>query len=123
MRKSYALFLALGLLVAAPALAGDLTSVGGATAWHSTQCTKPTSPASLLKAHPETAGDDMNSLVAQHNAYVDAAQNYMNCISSEAAHDQTAVNEQIASGAQTAIADMKGELDADAQALRSRQSK
>ena len=63
----------------------------------------------------------MNGLIARHNVYVDAAQNYMNCISSEAAHDQTVVDQQIAAAAQGVIANMRGEIDADAQALRSHQ--
>jgi hypothetical protein len=123
MLKSYGVFLSACLLAATPVFAGDLTLAGGQTTWHSTQCTKPNPPASVLKADRETSGNDMNALVAQHNAYVDAAQNYMNCVSNEATHDQTAVSQQIAAAAQTVIADVKGEIDSDAQALRSRQQK
>jgi len=118
MLKSLAFLSVLGLLMATPAMAGDLTFVNGQTTWHSTQCVKPTPPNSLVKAHPETAGDDMNSLMDQHNAYVDAAQNYMNCLAAESDHDQTSVNQAIAASAQAAIADMQTDLDADAAAMR-----
>ena len=120
MRKSFGMFLSTCLLVATPALAGDLSFDNGSTAWHSSQCVKPNSPTSILSAHPETSGDDMNSLIAQHNAFVDAAQAYMNCVSGEAQHDQSLVNQQIANGAQKTIADMQAEINADAQAIHGR---
>jgi hypothetical protein len=59
----------------------------------------------------------MNTLIAQHNAYVDAAQNYMNCISNEAEHDQNATTQEISSGAQKAISDTQSEIDRDTEAL------
>lgn len=117
MRKSFGMFLSICLLSATPALAGDLSFDNGTTAWHSTQCLKPNPPASVLKAQPETSGDEMNALIAKHNAFVDAAQAYMNCVSGEAQHDQSLVNQQIASGAQKAISDMQAEIDSDAQAV------
>jgi hypothetical protein len=106
------------MLVAAPALAGNLTFDGGQTVWHTTQCQKPTPPTSVLGANPETRGEQMNSLISQHNAYVDAAQTYMNCISNEADRDQTMVNQAIASGAQHEIAGMQDEINRTAQPLR-----
>ena len=121
MRKFYGTFLSVCLLAATPALAGDLTLASGHTTWHSTQCTRPNPPASILKADRETPGDDMNALISQHNAYVNAAQNYMNCVSGEATHDQTIVDQEIASSAQKDIADMQKEISAEAQSLRSRQ--
>jgi hypothetical protein len=57
----------------------------------------------------------------QHNAYVDAAQSYMNCIGNESDHDQTAVNQAIAASAQAAIADMQNDLNADAMSMRDHQ--
>ena len=121
MRKLYGTFLSVCLLAATPAVAGDLTLSGGQTTWHSTQCTKPNPPTSVLKANRETPGDDMNGLIGQHNVYVDAAQNYMNCLSTEATHDQAVVDQEIASAAQNEIAAMQREIDADAQTLHSRQ--
>ncbi len=118
MRTSSTLVLAFCLLATTPALAGNLSFDNGVTSWHSTQCVRPNPPASYLKAHPETKGDDMNSLMSQHNAYVDAAQAYMNCLSNEADHDQTMVNQAIAASAQKAISDTQFDIDNDAAAAR-----
>ena len=62
----------------------------------------------------------MSALITQHNAYVDAAQIYMNCISAEAEHDQIAVNQEITSDAQKAIADTQADIEKDAKPLRGR---
>ena len=118
MRHSFAFLLAFCLLVAPGAYAGNLTFDNGQTIWHSTQCTKPVAPESFLKAHPETAGDEMNNLAARHNAYVDQAQKYMNCISSESESDQNMVNKAIADGAKQAISEVQAEIDSDTAAMR-----
>ncbi|MDE1902112.1 MAG: hypothetical protein KGI37_10805 [Alphaproteobacteria bacterium] len=122
MRKSTTLF-ATGFLLAsvAPALAGTLSFDNGRTVWHSTQCTEPSAPESVLNANPETSGDDMNALIGKHNAYVAAMQSYMNCLSDEAAHDQSAMSQAIVTGAKQMIADAQSKVDADAQALKNRQ--
>jgi len=111
MRKSTGIILAAVGLFATPALAGNLTFDGGQTAWHSTQCTKPSPPPAVVAAHANTDGEDMNDLVSQYNAYVALAQDYMNCISNEADHDQTLVNQSITASAQKDIAQMQGEVD------------
>ncbi len=121
MRPSLAILSAALILAAATANAGDLNFVNGQTTWRSTQCVKPTPPTSLVKAQPDTGGEEMNTLADEHNAYVDAGQNYMNCIANESDHDQTAVNQSIAASAQAAIADMQNDLNADAVATRDRQ--
>ncbi|MDE2029766.1 MAG: hypothetical protein KGI97_04280 [Alphaproteobacteria bacterium] len=118
MRTSFVALLAFALLASAPAMAGDIVLTNGQPAWHSSECVKPNPPASVLHANPETSGNDMNSLVSQHNAYVAAAQNYMNCISKEAQRDQASYDHAIVSGAQAAIADMQAAVDAAAKPLQ-----
>ena len=120
MRKCSALILTVCLVAATPSFAGNLTLENGQTSWQSTQCQKPVPPNSIMGAEADTAGEDMNSLVGQHNAYVDAAQNYMNCISNEADRDQTLVNQQITSGARAAITEMQSEVDRSAPAVHKR---
>jgi hypothetical protein len=109
--KSTSFVLAACLLAAAPAVAGNLTLDNGHTTWHSTQCSKPMGPGSVMGAKSDTAGDDMNSLMGQHNAFVDATQAYMNCIADEASQDQTLVDQTIVAGAQKNIADAQADLD------------
>jgi len=121
MNKLFGVFLAASLLAAMPACAGALTFDGGKAAWHSEQCIKPLPPTSILGAHPETSGDKMNQLIAQHNAYVDAAQDYMNCIKNEAANDQAQINQAIASNAQQSISDMQEDVMRASPPLRNRQ--
>jgi len=120
MRKSLLASLFVLTVIATPAVAGNLTFNNGKTAWVSTQCKKPVAPASVLKAEPETAGNDMNALIDKHNVYVTEAQNYMNCISSEAERDQNAVNQQIMDGAREAISAMQAEIDGFSGPLRAR---
>jgi hypothetical protein len=108
------------LFISVPAFAGNLSFDGGQTTWHSTQCNKPVPPSSFVGADPETHGEDMNALVSQHNAYIDAAQGYMNCISNEADRDQTMVNQAIASGARRVIADEQAEINQASTPLRRR---
>ena len=121
MRKMTAILMGVAVLAATPAFAGNLTFDGGVTAWHSTQCTKPMPPASITGANSEAEGEQLNSLISQHNAYVDAAQNYMNCISNEADRDQTMVSQAIASGANRTIAATQDEVNHAALPLRANQ--
>lgn len=121
MRKSFIAYTAIFMLMAAPAVAGNLTFNNGKTSWISTQCKKPAPPASVLAAEPETAGNDMNALIDKHNVYVNEAQNYMNCISSEAEHDQNMVNQEIMAGAKNAITAMQTEINRFSSPLRGRQ--
>ncbi len=123
MSKRAGILLAVGLLATTPAFAGTLGTESGKAVWHSTQCVKPVAPESVVTAHPETLGNDMNRLSAQQNAYVDAAQYYMNCIKDEAANDQTQIDKAIASDAQKAIADMQADVSASTAALHNRQSR
>jgi len=111
-------FLIVCLLAAVPAHAGNLSFDNGQTSWHSTQCIKPNPPVSVMHAHPETAGDDMNGLIGQHNAYVDAMQTYMNCLGDESERDQTMVDQAITANAQKAIADAQAEVDSSSAALQ-----
>lgn len=118
MRKSLGFLTLLALVAATPAFAGNLSFENGRTAWHSTQCQKPVAPPSLTGAGSETAGNDMNALMGQYNAYVDAAQAYMNCLSNEAERDQSMVNQSIAASAQQTIAAMQSEVTAAAPRAR-----
>jgi hypothetical protein len=121
MLKSSSLLLAVGLLTSTSAFAGTLTFDGGQTVWHSTQCIKPTAPPSVRSAHPDTSGEDMNAMMGEYNNYVDAVQFYMNCVSNEAATDQTAVNQQIQTSAQKIISESQADLDSSAQTMRERE--
>ncbi|MDR3424663.1 MAG: hypothetical protein P4M13_06240 [Alphaproteobacteria bacterium] len=122
MSKSFGILLSLCLLASAPAFAGNLVFENGQTVWHSTQCRKPVPPAtSVINANPETAGEGMNALMDQHNAYVAAARDYMNCISNEAESDQKMVIQSITSGAQGEIAQMQADVDSANAPLRRRQ--
>jgi hypothetical protein len=112
------LFTAAFVAMCQPAQAGNLTFDGGQTAWHTTQCNKPMPPASILNATSDTQTDQLNSLISQHNAFVDASQAYMNCISNEAQRDQAMVNQAITAGAQHEIAQMQDEVNQTAQPLR-----
>jgi subtilase family serine protease len=104
MRKPSGILLTVCLLAATPAFAGDLSFSSGVAAWHSTRCAKPVPPqASVLQANPETPGNDMNAIIVQRNAYADAMQAYMNCVSGEAENDQTVIVEAISSSAQREI--------------------
>ncbi len=53
----------------------------------------------------------MNTLSGQRNAYVDAMQAYMNCISNDAHQDQALISQTITSSAQKAIADAMAEVN------------
>jgi hypothetical protein len=64
----------------------------------------------------------MNGLLSQHNAFVDAAQNYMNCVSGEAERDQAAAAKAITLNAQKTIAQMQDEVNTDAQMVRSQRN-
>ena len=123
MNKRAGILLIVSLLAGMPACAGTLGTESGKAVWHSTQCTKPVAPASVMNAHPETIGDDMNRLFARQNAYVDAAQNYMNCIRDEAANDQMQLSQAITSAAQKTIADMQADISASTAALHNRQTR
>jgi hypothetical protein len=119
MKKCSGILLAACLLVAAPALAGDLTFDNNQTVWRSSKCVRPTPPESVLNANPETKGNAMNRLIVQYNVYADAAQSYMNCIASEAEHDETVIGQAIVSGAQAEFASVIAEAEKASAPLRS----
>lgn len=110
MRITSGTWMAAFLLTALPAFAGNLALENGRNVWIPS-CTKPAAPPSVLQAHPETAGNDMNTLSGQRNAYVDAMQAYMNCISNDAHQDQALISQTITSSAQKAIADAMAEVN------------
>ncbi len=117
MRKS-GILLSACLLAATPAVAGEMTYNGNQASWRSTKCEKPIPPPSLLSAHPETKGNDMNALATQRNAYLDAIQAYMNCISSEAEMDFGIVSHAITAGAQRDIDAAHAEANRTTSAMR-----
>ncbi len=118
MRLSSGILMILFLVVAMPSFAGSLALENGQNVWIPTKCTKPTPPPSVRSAHSETAGREMNALSAQHNAYVEAMQAYMNCVSSDAQQDQTLITQTITSSAQKAIADAMTEINTYSPAAR-----
>jgi len=90
-------------LFATPALAGNVTvTADGKMSWQSTQCTVPTPPPSLSK-NPETPANSMNARVTEYNAYVHAAESYMNCVSDEASRDAAGTSQMIVKTAQDII--------------------
>ncbi len=121
MRISSGIWMTAFLLASVPSFAGNLALENGRNIWIPS-CTKPTSPASVLNAHPETAGNEMNSISAQQNAYVDAMQAYMNCISNDAQQDQMLINQAITSSAQKAISEAMAEANASSPAAASRRN-
>ena len=121
MRKSSGILLAACLLAATPAMAGNLTFDKDKSTWHSSTCTKPIPPESVITADPETKGNVMNAMVARFNVYAGQAQAYMNCISNEAENDQKVTNDAITSGAQAEIASVKVEIERMAAPIRGAQ--
>ncbi len=118
MKNLFGILLAVCLLTALPASAGNLTFEGNQPVWHSAKCVRPTPPESIINADPETAGNDMNARISAYNAYARKAQDYMNCLSLEAAEDQKNVSRAIADTAQAEIASMATEAEKVAAPLR-----
>jgi hypothetical protein len=94
-------------LFSLPAAAGNVTFVNGQAVWQSTLCPAPATPPSLANVNPEMRAEELNSLISQYNQYVQATQNYMNCISAEAQHDGETANEAIVHSGQAMIADVQ----------------
>lgn len=100
--SSLSLILAAGLLIATPALAGKVSYADGKGKWVPTGCVAPTAPAAMSK-NAEAAANDLNSSVSARNAYADAAQAYMACVSKEAQNDAEAFGILITDSAQAIL--------------------
>ena len=101
MRSGFIWGLATFLFALTPAFAGELSFSDGQTHWKSTQCTVP--KASPFLTNAETAANNLNFWVTQYNLYVEAAQNYMQCISDESGRDATTTSQAIINAGQDAI--------------------
>ena len=95
----------LPLLLAGPAIGGELSFSEGKVTWQSTQCPVPAIPAFPEAVNSETAANDMNWRVMQYNQYVLLAQAYMDCVSNESQRDAKATGQVIVNAGQTTIAD------------------
>jgi len=111
MRKFSGILLASCIFATLPAMAGNLTFENGQSTWHSAKCSKPVAPESIVNADPETSGSKMNALIGDYNAYANAAQAYMNCLSKEAEDDQKSIGQAISSGAQAEISAVNAEVE------------
>lgn len=102
-----------GLLLSGAAQAGKVSYVDGRGQWMPTGCTAPVQPQGVTK-NAEAAANAMNAAVAQHNAYVDEAQAYMECVSREAQHDAQAFGQLITTSAQDIINQTQQDVAASA---------
>jgi hypothetical protein len=117
MRKS--LVAALILLLSSPAHAGTFGIDGnGQLVWQSNQCSPPPIPPSLVATDSETGADNMNQRATQYNTYVQQAQAYMNCISTEAEIDANRAGQSIIDAGQVVIDKTQKDLQAMAVAVQ-----
>jgi len=101
MRSGFLWGLATLLFMMAPTFAGELSFSDGQTHWKSTQCVMPTfNPTGIT---PETVANDLNLGVSRYNAYVNAAEAYMQCISLESQADANSTSKAIIKAGQDAI--------------------
>src|SRR5262249_47024047 len=103
MRVNFSVFLAAVLLIATPAMAGNVTSTDNQVSWQSTQCKAPKAPASVAAADRHSKAEDMNKRVTAYNEYVQQVQAYMDCVSNEAQADANSANQSITGAAQKQI--------------------
>jgi len=97
--------------------AGTANTTDGQGTWVSTKCQVPQLP-QVLSRDPEAAANDLNAQMAQHNAFVAAAQQYMNCVSQEAQSDATATGQVITRSAQLLIEQMNAQVARSAALLQ-----
>ena len=109
------------VLVSGAASAGNLTFSGGKSEWHSTRCTEPVTPPSLLNMDSDSPAGGMNGLMETYNAYADQMQQYMNCVSGEGQSDADTASQTIISSAQTTISDAQHRVASMHDALQAKQ--
>ena len=78
-----------GSLATTTAQAGNFTYADGKGNWQSTQCKKP-GTVSGLSAASDSAANDLNAQIIQHNATVIEHEVYLKCLSDEATRDAAA---------------------------------
>lgn len=89
------ILLALALLVCAgSAQAGVMNFNNGQGSWQPTRCPRPVPP-SAMPANSEAAAAQLNRSGVQFNQYVQAVQNYMQCITEEAKQDAQASSQAV----------------------------
>jgi hypothetical protein len=124
MRVNLGLVLTGVLLIASPALAGNVTATNNQVVWQSTQCTAPpAAPAPLAAANRHSSAEDMNKRVTEYNQYVEQVQAYMDCVSKEAQTDAASANQAITGSAQKAIDDERKSVADLAAPLQAAQKK
>ncbi len=97
MRIFSSLLVASILLAATPAMAGRVAYADGQGRWVPSACEAPRAPTAPAAGATAT---DLNTNVAAHNAYVEAAAAYMDCVSKEAQRDADAMSRMIIESAQ-----------------------
>lgn len=121
MRSGFIWCLATVLLAITPAVAGELSFVGGRTIWQSTQCLEPAVPPLLSGLNPETDADTVNTRITQYNLYIQQAQDYMACISNESQRDAAATSQTITNSGQSVITNTQNNVIRLRQTLQTRQ--
>ena len=89
-------------LTATPALAGTVSYAEGQGSWRPTSCHAPQA-LSVVAHDSEAAADDLNAQMTKHKAFADASEDYMKCISAEAARDSEAASKLIVRDAEAEI--------------------
>ncbi|MDD3288447.1 MAG: hypothetical protein PHX43_05520 [Alphaproteobacteria bacterium] len=101
-RSIFAFSFLLILLSASSAVAGTASYKDEKGSWVSTACKCPETLA-VVPHDPEAAADELNARFLVYKKYVEDAQNYMNCISSEAQKDANATAGAIVHAAEAEI--------------------
>jgi hypothetical protein len=99
------------VMAASPALAGNVVVADGKLSWQSTQCTAPEAPAPFTsKANSRAAANLVNKRWMAYNEYAKKAQDYMDCLSQEAAADAKIASDSITNAAQQKIDDTRKQV-------------
>jgi len=117
----FAIIVASLVLISGAASAGNLTFSSGKSEWHSTRCTEPVTPPSLLTMDSESPAGGMNSLMETYNAYADQMQQYMNCVGTEGQSDADTASQTIISSAQATISNAQQKVSGMHDALQAKQ--
>ncbi len=110
MRMLSMLFAVSLLLASAPAMAGRVAYADGQGRWVPSACEEPRPPAGL-SSNPSASASSLNTEVAAHNAYADAAAVYMDCVSKEAQRDADTMSQMIINSAQAILAQTQAQVE------------
>lgn len=104
------------VISASLAQAGTIQFEDGKGTWRSTQCAFPDVPP-VPPHDPETAANDLNLRLTQHNQFATSVQSYMNCISEEARNDATGASWIVSRDAQALMKEGDARVKKSAQKL------